>query len=90
MSRRHLVATGLVAITSVMLTAEPGAQAAKDDNRFQQSAEARRQQICAELKSSYDFNMNYYKGNPSKRGRWKIAAENLKTLAEGNNCSWAQ
>jgi hypothetical protein len=53
----------------------------------QQTAEHDR--ICRELKDAYDTNMDYYNGNPAKRGKWKITAENLKTLAEGNNCSWA-
>jgi len=45
---------------------------------------------CDDLQSSYNININYYNGKPSKRGKWKIAADNLKTLAEGNNCTWAQ
>jgi len=65
------------------------ALAAKNDNRFQQSAEAKHAKICAELKDSYDFNMSYYKEKPKQRGKWKTTAENIKTLAEGNNCSWA-
>lgn len=65
------------------------ANAAKNDGRFQQSSEAKHAKICSELKDSYDFNMAYYKEKPKKRGRWKTTAENLKTLAEGNNCGWA-
>jgi hypothetical protein len=45
--------------------------------------------ICADLKKNYDINMAYYRGNPSKRGRWRAAAQNLKTLAEFYECSWA-
>jgi hypothetical protein len=63
--------------------------AAKNDNRFQQSAEAKHAKMCTELKDSYDFNMNYYKEKPKQRGKWKDTAGDLKLIAEGNNCSWA-
>ena len=85
--------TSITAATvSVIFVAAPAAQAAKNDGRFATSSESmyKKTEICSELKQSYDFNMSYYKGNPSKRGRWKNTAENLKTLAGGNDCSWAQ
>ena len=84
----HGIAAALVAVLS--LTALQDVQAAKNDGRFQNSPEARHVQICIELHSSYTTNINYYNEKPAKRGRWKITAENLKTLAEGNNCSWTQ
>lgn len=65
------------------------ALAAKNDNRFQQSAEAKHAKICTELQDSYTVNMNYYNEKPKKRGKWKTTAENIKTLAEGNDCAWA-
>ena len=82
-------ATLLLFVAMFGASASLEALAAKNDNRFQQSAEARHAKICAELQGSYDYNMNYYKEKPKQRGKWKIAAENLKTLAEGNDCSWA-
>ena len=75
--------------TTLSLSAFEGAQAAKNDGRFQTSVEAQHAKICTELQSSYNTNMNYYNEKPAKRGRWKITAENLKTLAQGNDCSWA-
>lgn len=74
---------------TLSLVALQDAQAAKNDGRFQTSAEAKHAKICAELQSSYNTNMNYYNEKPAKRGKWKTTADNLKTLAEGNDCSWA-
>lgn len=82
--------TILILVATLGLTSAFEAQAAKNDGRFQQSAEAKHAQICTELKDSYDFNMSYYKEKPGKRGRWKTTAQNLQTLAQGNDCSWAQ
>jgi len=83
----QLIVATLAAALS--LTALEDALAAKNDGRFQTSAEAQHAKICTELQSSYNTNMNYYNEKPAKRGRWKITAENLKTLAQGNDCSWA-
>ena len=83
----QLIVATLAAALSV--TALEDAQAAKNDGRFQTSAEAQHAKICTELQSSYNTNMNYYNEKPAKRGRWKTTAENLKTLAQGNDCSWA-
>ena len=89
MPNRHLHAAGIATVIAIVLWFAP-AEASKNDNRFQQSAEATRLKNCDDLQSSYNININYYNGKPSKRGKWKIAADNLKTLAEGNNCTWAQ
>jgi hypothetical protein len=86
MTNSIIIATLVAAITLIPMQT---AQAAKNDGRFQTSAEAQHAKICTELQSSYNTNMNYYNEKPAKRGRWKITAENLKTLAEGNDCAWA-
>lgn len=74
---------------SLTVACSVAAYAAKNDNRFQNSAEAQHNRRCAELKSNYDFNMSYYKGDPAKRGKWKKTASDLKLIAQFENCSWA-
>jgi hypothetical protein len=83
------IAMVLLVVPMLSIGAVADALAAKNDNRFQQSVEAKHAKICTELKDSYDFNMNYYNEKPKKRGKWKTTAENIKTLAEGNDCGWA-
>jgi len=78
--------TSAVALVALALCATTQtAQAEK--SRLQQKIDLAR--FCDDLKDAYDTNMAYYSENPSKRARWKATAENIKTLAEGNNCGWA-
>jgi hypothetical protein len=53
------------------------------------TSESERKKFCLDLKLSYNENISYYNGNRAKRGQWKRTADNIKTVAEGNNCSWA-
>lgn len=57
------------------------------ESKFQQAIDNKR--FCDDLKSAYDTNMDYYNGDPKHRSRWKTTAENLKIVAEANNCGWA-
>jgi hypothetical protein len=50
---------------------------------------AAKKKFCDSLKASYDANMEFYRANPARRGKWKRTAENIRILAEGNNCKWA-
>ena len=79
----------LVLSTTLALTCTGAVQAAPNDGRFQQSNESRHAKFCRDLKAAYDENIAYYSEKPSKRSQWRRTAQNIKTLAEGNNCSWA-
>jgi hypothetical protein len=72
-------------VVLALCTTTQSAQAEK--SRLQQKIDLAR--FCEDLKDAYDTNMSYYNENPSKRTRWKTTAENIRTLAEGNNCGWA-
>ena len=85
---RNAIAALIAALGIGLLAAQP-AFSAKNDGRFQQSAEARRLAFCADLQAAYNDTMDNYNENPSQRPGFKRTAENLKLLAEGNNCSWA-
>lgn len=56
-------------------------------SKFQQAIDNKR--FCDDLKDAYDTNMDYYNGDPKHRSRWKTTADNLKIVAEANNCGWA-
>ena len=83
--RLSQVTTAVALLVLALCTTTQTAQAEK--SRLQQKIDLAR--FCEDLKDAYDTNMAYYNENPSKRSRWKATAENLKTLAEGNNCGWA-
>ena len=80
----------LVLVAALGFACSLEVQAAKNNGGFQQSAEAKRVKFCSDLQDSYNVNMTYYQEKPGKRGRWKRTADNIKTLAQGNNCDWAQ
>ena len=73
------------ALALLLCTTSQSSQAAKTS--LQQKIDHAR--FCSDLKDAYDENMAYYNQKPSQRGQWKATADNLKTLAEGNNCGWA-
>ena len=79
------VATAVALVVLALCTTTQTVQAEK--SRLQQKIDLAR--FCEDLRDAYDTNMAYYNENPSKRARWKATAENIKTLAEGNNCGWA-
>lgn len=79
------VTTAVALVMLALCTTTQTVQAEK--SRLQQKIDLAR--FCDDLKDAYDTNMAYYNENPSKRSRWKATAENIKTLAEGNNCGWA-
>jgi hypothetical protein len=78
------------AALTMFLTTAPVTHAAKNNGAYQRSLEAKHARICADLKTNYDINMNYYKAKPAKREKWKNNADDLHTIAESNNCAWAQ
>lgn len=77
---------GIAAVLAVTLFAVT-ADNVQAKSRFQKAIDQAR--FCADLKDAYDENMSYYNANPKKRLQWKNTADNIKTLAEGNNCDWA-
>ena len=83
--RLSQLTTAVVLVALALCTTTQTVQAEK--SRLQQKIDLAR--FCEDLKDAYDTNMAYYNENPSKRSRWKATAENIKTLAEGNNCGWA-
>jgi hypothetical protein len=79
----------ITTISTTALATTPASFAAKNNGGFQESGESKRKKFCLDLKFSYNENINYYNEKPKTRSQWKRTADNIKTLAEGNNCSWA-
>src|SRR5437868_2546967 len=77
----------LTAIVLVALLLGTTCDAAFAKSKFQQAIDDKK--FCDDLHDAYNTNMAYYLGDPAHRSRWKLTADNLKTLAEGNNCGWA-
>ena len=79
----------LVLSTTLALSVCGVVEAAPNDGRGPQTNESKHAKFCRDLKAAYDENIKYYSEKPSTRSQWRRTAQNIKTLAEGNNCGWA-
>lgn len=53
------------------------------------TSESARKKFCLDLKHTYIAVMAEYDEDRRRRGQAKRTADNIRLLAEGNNCAWA-
>jgi hypothetical protein len=90
-------AATLAATFAVGLAGAPIAQqahAAVNDGRYQQSGEAKRKKICADLEDTYDKakanrKRALWRGDKKLARQIQQSLDNLQTMGEFYNCDWA-
>ena len=90
MTRYIRYSTVVATLTTVLaMGVMTSATFAESKDQRPATSESARKKFCLDLKLSYNENMATYNENRRQRGQWKRTADNIRLVAEANNCAWA-